>query len=132
MTQSKVNINSKLKLHFFLLIGACIIGTFVSGPAPGDTSMPFSQWLATGLTMSFLTILPLLFFIPTVLKPTPASVSWLSFFLLAYMVWAILKIFSPGGLIGGLLITLLNLSTFTYAVIWLRPFKKAAKARQKS
>lgn len=132
MTTTSVNINRKLRLHFFLLIIACIVGTFLSGPGLSETTMPAGQWFASGLTMAFLAIFPLLFFIPTVLKPTPRSVSWLGFFLLAYLVWAILKIFSPNGVFGGLLISVFNISTFTYAVIWLRPFKKEAKKRQQS
>ena len=132
MKQKHVNINTRLKWHFFLLMAACILGTFLSGPTPTGTDLTVPEWFGTGLMMSFLTILPLLFFIPTVLKPTPGSVSWLSFFLLAYLVFAILKMFSPGGFFGGTLMTLFNLTTFFYAVAWLRPFKKAAKEKQKS
>lgn len=132
MTTGKTNINTKLKRHFFLLMAACVIGTLLSGPNPGETDLTLGLWVASGLTLSLISILPLLFFIPTVLNPNPRSVSWLGFFLLAYLVWAILKMFSPSGLLGGLLISVFNLTTFTYAVIWLRPYKKQAKARQKS
>ncbi|EAR09051.1 DUF2069 domain-containing protein [Reinekea blandensis] len=132
MKQKRVNINTRLKWHFFLLIMACILGTFLSGPSPAGTDLSLPEWFGTGLMMSLITVLPLMFFIPTVLKPTPGSVSWLSFFLLAYLVFAILKIFSPGGFFGGTLMTLFNLTAFFYAVAWLRPFKKAAKEKQKS
>jgi uncharacterized membrane protein len=129
MTSKTLNVNSKLKLHFFLLLAACVVGTFLS--APSMERMTLTQWISSGLVFSFLSMFPLLFFIPTVLKPTPRSVSWLGFFLLAYLVWAILKIFSPNGFLGGMVITAFNISTFFYVVMWLRPFKKEAKLRKK-
>lgn len=124
----QINVNRKMRLHFFLLIASCFIGTYLSGPPL--SSMQFSQWAVSGFVFGFIAAFPLLFFIPTVLKPTPQSVSWLSFFLLAYLVWAILKMFSPNGIFGGLLITVFNVTTFFYAVIWLRPFKKLAKQQK--
>lgn len=123
----KVNVNRELRLHYCLLFGAVIVGTYLSGPEPD--SMPIVQWLISGLLLGLLAAFPLFFFIPTVLRPTPASVSWLSFFLLAYLVWAIVQIFSPKGMIGGLMICTFNLTSFFYAVVWLRPFKKSARAR---
>lgn len=128
MTTTNINVNKKLKLHFFLLLAACYVGTFLSAPELGG--MGFTQWLISGFVIGFIASLPLLFFIPTVLKPTPRSVSWLGFFLLAYLVWAILKMFSANGIWGGLLITTFNVSTFFYVVIWLRPFKKIAKQKK--
>ena len=86
--------------------------------------------VGVGFRVWILAAFPLLFFIPTVLKPSPRSVSWLGFFLLAYLVWAILKMFSPNGIWGGLLITTFNVTTFFYVVVWLRPFKKIAKQKQ--
>ncbi len=130
MTKQKMNINSKLKIHFFLLLAACIIAAFLTRLPIGD--IPLSRWLSYTLFSAFIAIFPLLFFIPTILKPTAASISWLGFFLLAYLVWAIIKTLSSNGLIGGLLITTFNLSTFFYVVVWLRPLKKIAKAQQKS
>ncbi|WP_196157781.1 DUF2069 domain-containing protein [Reinekea sp. G2M2-21] len=129
MYEQQINVNRKLRLHFFLLLAACVAGTFLSGPNFG--SMAFSKWLVSGLVFSFIAMFPLLFFIPTVINPTPRSISWLGFFLLAYLVWSIIRIFSSNGVLGGLLITFFNVSTFIYAVIWLRPFKKQAKARAK-
>lgn len=130
MTETSINVNKKLKLHFWLLLGSCVVGTFISGPSL--SSMPLIQWVTSAIVFSFITMFPLLFFIPTVLKPSPRSMSWLGFFLLAYLVFAILKIFSPNGFIGGLLITTFNITTFFYVVLWLRPFKKAAKALKES
>lgn len=130
MTKTSINVNKKLKLHFWLLLGSCVIGTFLSGPSL--SSMPLSQWVISAIVFSFLTLFPLLFFIPTVLRPTVRSVSWLGFFLLAYLVFAILKMLTPNSFIGGAMITTFNLTTFFYVVLWLRPFKKAAKALKKS
>jgi uncharacterized membrane protein len=129
MNTTQVNINKQIRLHFSLLMAAVVIGTCLSGPS--ITSMPITQWLVSGLIFGFLAVLPLLFFIPTILKPTVRSLSWMSFMLLAYLVWAIVKTCSPGGLIGGLLICTFNITTFFYIILWLRPFKKQAKAKQK-
>jgi uncharacterized membrane protein len=94
--------------------------------------MTTAQWIASGFVMGFIASFPLLFFIPTVLNPAPRNISWLGFFLLAYLVWAIMKIFSSNGFFGGLLISTFNVTTFFYVVVWLRPFKKLSKLQQKS
>lgn len=130
MSNSQLNLNKQIRLHFFLLMAAAVIGTFLSGPS--INSMPRVQWLVSGLLFGFMAVLPLLFFIPTVLRPTVRSLSWMGFMLLAYLVWGIVKTFSPGGLIGGLLICTFNITTFFYIILWLRPFKKQAKARKKA
>jgi len=129
MTIKQTNINKQLKIHFALLMVSCFVSTYLSGP-PVD-SMPLTQWLVSGLVFSFIAVFPLLFFIPTVLSPNPRSVSWLGFFLLAYLVWGVMKIFSPNGVIGGLLICTFIFTTFFYTVIWLRPFKKESKRLKK-
>lgn len=129
MSNVSISVNKKLKLHFFLLLASCFVGTYLSAPAM--STMPAAQWWLTGFIFGFIASFPLLFFIPTVLKPSARSVSWLGFFLLAYLVWAILKMFSPNGIWGGLLISTFNVSTFFYVVLWLRPFKKMAKQKQK-
>lgn len=123
----KININKKLKLHFFLLLAACLLAPFISGPDLANIAM--ANAIATRLSVGIISVLPLLFFVPTVLKPTPRSTSWLGFFLLAYLVWAILRLLSPSWL-GGLIITTFTLSTFFYTVVWLRPFKKIAKQKK--
>ncbi len=125
----KININTQLRIHFSLLFISCFIATYISGPPM--SSMPLTQWLVSGLAMSLFAIFPLLFFIPTVLKPNARSLSWFGFFLLAYLIWGIMKAFSPNGLIGGLLMCTFNLTTFFYTVVWLRPFKKQAKKQKK-
>lgn len=130
MSNSQLNLNKQIRLHFFLLMAAAVIGTFLSGPS--INSMPRVQWLVSGLLFGFMAVLPLLFFIPTVLRPTVRSLSWMGFMLLAYLVWGIVKTFSPGGLIGGLLICTFNITTFFYIILWLRPFKKQAKAKKKA
>ena len=129
MTTKQVQINKQIKLHFALLFVSCILATYLSGPSL--SSMPLLQWLLTGLFFAGISVLPLLFFIPTVMAPNARNLSWLGFFLLAYLVWGVVKSFSPNGLIGGLLICTFILTTFFYTVIWLRPLKKAAKAKQK-
>ncbi|TCS42644.1 DUF2069 domain-containing protein [Reinekea marinisedimentorum] len=130
MSNAQLNLNKQIRLHFFLLMAAAIAGTFLSGPS--INSMPTLQWVVSGLLFGFMAVLPLLFFIPTVLKPTVRSLSWMGFMLLAYLVWGIVKTFTPGGLIGGLLICTFNITTFFYIILWLRPFKKQAKARKKA
>jgi len=129
MTNKQTNINKKLKLHYFLLIAAVVVGTFISGPK--ISSMATGQWIISGAIISFISIFPLLFFIPTVLKPTVRGISWFGFFILAYMVWGVLKIFSPNGLIAGVLISTFIMTSFLYTVIWLRPFKKEFKKQKK-
>ena len=127
MTKQTVNINKKMRLHFFLLIAAGLLAPFISGPSLN--SLAPANAIATRLSVGIISVLPLIAFIPTVLKPTPRSVSWLGFFLLAYMVWSILRLFSASWL-GGLFIFAFNLTCFIYVVIWLRPFKKIAKQKQ--
>lgn len=128
MSEKQINLNKQLALQFWLLIAATIAATFLSGPPLG--SMPLSQWIATGLALALISIVPLLCFIPVVIKPTVRGVSWLGFMLLAYLVWSIMKTFTPGGLLGGLLMCTFNITTFLYTILWLRPYKKAAKAQK--
>ena len=129
MTPQQININTKLRVHFFLLLAACIIAAFLTRLPIGNIAV--SRWLSYTLFSAFIPIFPLLFSIPTVLKPTVRSISWFGFFLLAYLIWAIVKTLSTNGFLGGILITAFNLSTFFYVVVWLRPFKKVARAKQK-
>ena len=128
MPEQKINVNKKLQLHFFLLTAAGLAAPLISGPELANLAT--ANAIATRISIGILNVFPLLFFIPTVMKPTPRSISWLGFFLLAYMVWSILRLFSPTGWIGGLIITTFNLSTFFYTVLWLRPFKKLAKQKK--
>jgi uncharacterized membrane protein len=125
MPEKKINVNRKLQLHFFLLIAAGLIAPFISGPEL--TNLPTGQAIATRISIGFLNCFLLLFFIPTVMRPTPRNMSWFGFFLLAYLVWSILRLFSPTGWVGGIVITAFNLSTFLYVVRWLRPFKVQSK-----
>ena len=130
MTKRQINVNAKLRIHFFLLLAVGLASSFLSAPPVGQSG--FAQWAVSALAFGFFTIFPLLFFIPTVLKPTARSLSWFGFFLLAYLVWAIVKMLSSNGFLAGLLLTVFNLSTFFYVVMWLRPLKKIAKAQQSS
>jgi len=124
-----VRVNAKLRLNYWLMLLAILGGAFLYGPDFG--SMPIGQWVASCLVIGFFISLPLLMFILTAHRPTPGGVSWMSFLLLGYLVFGIVLIFSPSGLLAGLLLTGTTLSTFFYAVVWLRPFKKAAKANKK-
>lgn len=123
-----VHVNAKLRLSYWLMLLSILGGAFLYGPA--FDSMPFGQWVASCLVIGFFISLPLLMFILTAHRPTPGGVSWMSFLLLGYLVYGIVLIFSPSGLVAGLMLTGTTLSTFFYAVVWLRPFKKAAKARK--
>ena len=130
MTDHTISINKKLKLHFFLLLVAIIIGILISGPSLD--SMSFGKWLASGLSIAIITCVPLLFFIPTILRPSASGLSWYGFLLLAYILGAIVKLLGPSGFIGGVLILGFSLTNFVYIILWLMPFKKAAKAKQKA
>ncbi|GGX51017.1 DUF2069 domain-containing protein [Saccharospirillum salsuginis] len=124
-----VRVNAKLRLSYWLMLLSILGGAFLYGPDFG--TMPIGQWVASCLVIGFFISLPLLMFILTAHRPTPGGVSWMSFLLLGYLVFGIVLIFSPNGLLAGLLLTGTTLSTFFYAVVWLRPFKKAAKASNK-
>lgn len=126
----KVNINAKVRLNYFLMLIAILAGAFFYGPRLD--SMPMGQWIASCLVVGGFVALPLLLFIVAAIRPTPGGISWMSFLLLGYLVYGIVLIFSPRGLIAGLMLTGTSLSTFIYAIIWLRPYKKAAKARKKA
>jgi uncharacterized membrane protein len=130
MTDHTISVNKKLKLHFFLLIAAIIIGTLVNGPSL--SSMSLGKWIASGLSIALIACVPLFFFMPTILKPTAGGLSWYGFLLLAYVLWSVVALLSPSGLIGGILILGFSLSNFVYVILWLRPFKKAYKAKQKA
>lgn len=124
-----MKIHGKLKRHYSLIFVSCFIATYTSGPS--IQSMPLPQWLMSGFVFSMISIFPLLFFIPTVRAPTARNLSWFGFFLLAYLVWGIMRMFSPNGFIGGLLICTFVMSTFFYTVLWLRPLKQEAKRLKK-
>lgn len=126
----KVNVNAKLRLNYFLMLFFILAGAFFYGPRLD--SMPMGQWIASCLVVGGFVALPLLLFIVAAIRPTPGGISWMSFLLLGYLVYGIVLIFSPRGLIAGLMLTGTSLSTFLYAIIWLRPYKKAAKARKKA
>lgn len=130
MTDHTISVNKKLKLHFLLLLIAIMIGVLVSGPSLD--SMSFGMWIASGLSIAIITCVPLLFFIPTILRPTTSGLSWYGFLLLAYILGGIIKLLGPSGFIGGLLILSFSLTNFAYVIMWLMPFKKAAKAKQKT
>lgn len=133
MTDEKrqiVNINRRLRASYWLMLASIYTGAFLYGPAFG--SMPVGEWIASCLVVGFFVSLPLLIVIMVVLRPTAGGVSWMSFLLLGYLIYGIVLIFSPRGLLAGLMLTGTTLSTFIYAIVWLRPLKKAAKARAKT
>ncbi|MEP4544797.1 MAG: hypothetical protein ABJ000_01380 [Saccharospirillum sp.] len=133
MTNEKgqtVNLNRRLRTSYWLMFLSIYAGAFLYGPAFG--SMPVGEWIASCLVVGFFVSLPLLLVVLVALRPTPGGVSWMSFLLLGYLIYGIVLIFSPRGLLGGLLLTGTTLATFIYAVAWLRPLKKAAKARAKN
>jgi uncharacterized membrane protein len=109
---------------------ALFVGAFLYGPAA--SAMPAGEWVLSCLFVGLLTALPLLGLTHAVIRPTPRRVSWLSFLLLGYLIFGIVLAFSARGLVAGVLITLTTLSTFVYCIRWLRPYKKAVRARQKS
>lgn len=125
-----ISVNRKLRVHYSLLVVALMGGAFLYGPPV--SSMPLGQWVLSCLVVGFFTALPLLGFVVAAFRPTPGRVSWLSFMLLGYLVFGIVLAFSQRGLLPGLAICATTLSTFSYSILWLRPFKKAAKARQKA
>ncbi|MCH8530494.1 MAG: DUF2069 domain-containing protein [Saccharospirillum sp.] len=125
-----MSVNRKLKTHYSLLVVALLGGAFLYGPH--QSAMPLGQWVLSCLVVGTFTALPLLGFVAAAFRPNPGRVSWLSFILLGYLIFGIVLAFSPRGLVPGVAISAATLSTFGYAVIWLRPFKKAAKARQKA
>lgn len=132
MTNSKypaINVNRRLRLSYLLMLVAIFVGAFLYGPA--FSSMPAGQWVASCFVVGFFVSLPLLMFILIAFRPSAGGVSWMSFLLLGYLIYGIILIFSPRGLLAGLMLTGTTLSTFIYAVAWLRPLKKAAKARKK-
>lgn len=133
MTDEKrriVNINRRLRTSYWLMLAAIYAGAFLYGPAFG--SMPVGEWVASCMVVGFFVSLPLLIVIMVVIRPTAGGVSWMSFMLLGYLIYGIVLIFSPRGLLAGLMLTGTTLSTFIYAIAWLRPLKKAAKARAKT
>jgi uncharacterized membrane protein len=128
--QSIVNINQRLRTSYMLMLASIFAGAFLYGPA--FSSMPLGEWIASCLVVGFFVALPLMMFIPVALRPRASGVSWMSFLLLAYLIYGIVLIFSADGLLAGLMLTGTTLSTFIYVIAWLRPLKKAAKARKKA
>lgn len=125
-----LSVSRNLKRHYCLMVFALVGGAFLYGPP--ISTMPLGQWVLSCLFVGFFTAIPLLGFVAAAFRPTPGRVSWLSFMLLGYLIFGIVMAFSQRGLVPGLIISATTLSTFSYAVIWLRPYKKAARARKKA
>lgn len=132
MTEKRISINKQLRIHYLLLLLAIVAATLMSGPALSETSVSAIEWFVSGLVIALVTCIPLLFFYPSIFKPNVTGLSWYGFMLLAYVIWAILKLLSPTGVLGGILVLAFTLSNFIYVIAWLRPLKKAAKKKQKA
>ena len=123
-----INLNRQLKLAYWLLMIALYAGAFLYGPDYG--SMPLGEWIASCFVVGLFSSIPLFCFVAVAHKPQPGSVSWLSFLILAYLMFGIVLMFKPGDLVAGLAITGTTLNAFVQIIVWLRPFKKAAKAKK--
>lgn len=123
-----INLNRQLKIAFWLMMAAIYGGAFAYGPDYG--SMPQGEWIASCLVIGLFVSIPLFCFVAVAHKPQPGSVSWLSFMVLGYLIVGIVLTFSPGGLVGGLALTGTSLNAYVQVIVWLRPFKKAAKAKK--
>jgi uncharacterized membrane protein len=128
--QPTVNVNRRLRASYLLMLASIFTGAFLYGPS--FSTMPLGEWIASCLVVGFFVALPLMMFIPVALRPRASGVSWMSFLLLAYLIYGIVLTFSANGLLAGLMLTGTTLSTFIYVIAWLRPLKKAAKARKKA
>lgn len=125
-----INVNRSLTIAYWMMMIAIYAGAFLYGPDYG--SMPLGEWIASCLVVGLFISIPLFGFVVAAHRPQPGSVSWLSFLILAYLVYGIVLLFAPGGLIAGLALSATSLNAFVQAIVWLRPFKKAAKAKAKS
>lgn len=123
-----INLNRQLTLAYWLVMLALYAGAFLYGPAYG--SMPQGEWIASCLVLGLFSSIPLFGFVAVAHKPQPGSVSWLSFLILGYLIFGIVLLFKPGDLVAGLAITGTTLNAYVQIIVWLRPFKKAAKEQK--
>lgn len=123
-----INLNRQIKLAYWLLMIALYAGAFLYGPDYG--SMPLGEWIASCFVVGLFSSIPLFGFVAVAHKPQPGSVSWLSFLILAYLMFGIVLVFKPGDWIAGLAIVGTTLNAYVQIIVWLRPFKKAAKTKK--
>lgn len=76
--------------------------------------------LLVGLGMWMLKVLPLLLFIPGLLKRSHKAASWLAYVMMLYFVLAVLLVFSPGAGLWGWLMVLTSLSIFLSSLLYTR------------
>ncbi|TXR53604.1 DUF2069 domain-containing protein [Reinekea thalattae] len=129
MNKAQVNLNKKIKLHFWLFLLSTMASVFVAGPSLINTE--FVHWLATGFAWAVISTLPLLAFLPAIIRPSTSSLTWLSYLLLGYLVWAIIKVFTPAQAAVGIVMVTFNLTTFTYILLWVQTAKKIENAKAK-
>lgn len=132
MTEKRISLNKQLKIHYLLLLLAVVVATLTSGPALSSSSVSTIEWFVSGLIIALVTCIPLLLFFPSIFRPNATGLSWYGFMLLAYVIWGVLKLLSPTGMLGGILVLAFTFSNFIYVVAWLRPLKKAAKLKKKA
>lgn len=75
-----------------------LVSTFASAP---DNDMELWLYLASGIGIWLFKILPLLLFIPGLIKRKHSTTAWLSYMSMLYFVLAILLAFTPGANVWG-------------------------------
>ncbi len=93
--------------------------------------LTFDNWLNEPLSIIrwLVQLLPLLAFMPSLLKSNLRSYQWLCFLILLYFIYGVLNVFSPDKLISGIMLTLFCVLLFCSAVLYIHR-KQKDRARQ--
>ncbi|MFL0806540.1 MAG: DUF2069 domain-containing protein [Oceanobacter sp.] len=94
-----------------------LLQTFSNKPDGLDDLMMI---LLAGLGMWLFKVLPLLLFIPGLIKRSHKAASWLAYVIMLYFVLSVLLVFSPGSSVWGWLMVLTSLSIFLSSLLYTR------------
>lgn len=97
--------------------------TFAGAPSSDEIA---GNWLLTGLFLWTIKSIPLLIFIPFLIKDTERVYGWLSYVSMLYFILAILLAFTPQSRIVGAIATLASTVLFVGCLLVIR-WGKAAK-----
>jgi len=106
------------------LLLVLLLHTFSNKP---DALTDLVMTVLAGLGMWLFKVLPLLLFIPGLIKRSHKAASWLAYMIMLYFVLAVLLVFSPGSSIWGWLMVVTTLLIFISSMMFTR-WKKRADA----
>ena len=104
------------------LLLVLLLHTFSNKP---DALTDMVTTVLAGLGMWLFKVLPLLLFIPGLIKRSHKAASWLAYMIMLYFVLAVLLVFSPGSSVWGWLMVVTTLLIFISSMMFTRWQKRA-------